>query len=116
MHQDFARALDACLDEIHEIKRRARAGDTGRPRWPMIVLRSPKGWTGPKEVDGKQVEGTWRAHPVPLAQARENEGHGPSPQTWLRRYWHEGTFAEGPIGTAWSRESGGQVGEYSDGT
>ena len=94
MHQDFARALDACLDEIHEIKRRARAGDTGRPRWPMIVLRSPKGWTGPKEVDGKQVEGTWRAHQVPFAQARENDGHRAILEQWLRSYRPEELFDE----------------------
>ena len=92
MHQDFAHALDACLDEIHEIKRRAQVGDTERPRWPMIVLRSPKGWTGPKEVDGKQVEGTWRSHQVPFAQARENEQHRAILEQWLRSYRPEELF------------------------
>jgi xylulose-5-phosphate/fructose-6-phosphate phosphoketolase len=92
MHQDFARALDACLDEIHEIKRRARAGDTERPRWPMIVLRSPKGWTGPKVVDCKQVEGTWRAHQVPFAQARESDEHRAILEQWLRSYRPEELF------------------------
>src|SRR5687768_16425181 len=63
VHQRMAATLDRCLDDIADIQRRARAeGSTERPRWPMIVLRSPKGWTGPKEVDGHQVEGTWRAH------------------------------------------------------
>jgi len=94
MHQDFARALDSCLDEIQGIKRRARAGDTERPRWPMIVLRSPKGWTGPKAVDGKQVEGTWRAHQVPFAQARENDEHRAILETWLRSYRPEELFDE----------------------
>ncbi|MGB3909575.1 MAG: phosphoketolase family protein [Pseudolysinimonas sp.] len=95
MHQDFAQVLDACLDEIGEIKRRARAGDTERPRWPMIVLRSPKGWTGPKEVDGKHVEGTWRAHQVPFSQARENDEHRAILEQWLRSYRPEELFDEG---------------------
>ena len=67
----MAATLDEVLDEIAAIQRRARAdGDSSRPAWPMIVLRTPKGWTGPKEVDGQPVEGTWRAHQVPLAEAR----------------------------------------------
>ncbi|WP_458041497.1 MULTISPECIES: phosphoketolase family protein [Bacteria] len=94
MHQDFARALDACLDDIREIKDRARGGDTERPRWPMIVLRSPKGWTGPMEVDGKQVEGTWRSHQVPFAQARENDEHRAILEQWLRSYRPEELFDE----------------------
>ncbi|TLP98626.1 phosphoketolase family protein [Nesterenkonia salmonea] len=92
MHQDFARALDACLDRIGQIKSRVRAGDTQRPRWPMIVLRSPKGWTGPEEVDGKQVEGTWRAHQVPFAQARENDDHLAILEQWMRSYRPEELF------------------------
>jgi xylulose-5-phosphate/fructose-6-phosphate phosphoketolase len=92
MHQDFARALDTCLDEIDEIKRRARGGDTKRPHWPMIVLRSPKGWTGPAEVDGKKVEGTWRAHQVPFAQARENDEHRAILEAWMRSYRPEELF------------------------
>ena len=76
MHQAFAGALDEALDEIHEIQRAARVDGVGdRPRWPMIVLRTPKGWTGPKEVDGLPVEGTWRAHQVPIAKVRGNPEH-----------------------------------------
>ena len=65
----MADALDVALDRIRAIQQRARDGcePVERPRWPMIVLRSPKGWTGPKEVDGKKVEGFWRAHQVPVA-------------------------------------------------
>ncbi len=95
MHQDFARALDACLDEIQEIKRRAREeGEMERPRWPMIVLRSPKGWTGPAEVDGKKVEGSWRSHQVPFSAARENESHRQVLEQWLRSYRPEELFDE----------------------
>ncbi|MFY9634821.1 MAG: phosphoketolase family protein [Cellulosimicrobium cellulans] len=95
MHQDFARTLDACLDEILEIKRRAREeGRTERPRWPMIVLRSPKGWTGPAEVDGLKVEGSWRSHQVPFTQARENDSHRAVLEQWLRSYRPEELFDE----------------------
>ncbi|MGD0084285.1 MAG: phosphoketolase, partial [Acidimicrobiales bacterium] len=76
MHQKMAATLDAVVEEIVGIQRAAReGGKTDRPRWPMIVLRSPKGWTGPKEVDGLQVEGTWRAHQVPLGEVRTNPEH-----------------------------------------
>jgi len=93
MHQDFARTLDACLDEILEIKRGAREdGLTERPRWPMIVLRSPKGWTGPAEVDGLKVEGSWRSHQVPFTQARENVSHRAVLERWLRSYRPEELF------------------------
>ncbi len=75
VHQLFAAALDEALDEIAAIQRRARSdGDLARPRWPMIVLRTPKGWTGPHEVDGVQVEGTWRSHQVPMTDVRTNAG------------------------------------------
>lgn len=95
MHQDFARILDASLDEIAEIKRRAREeGRDERPRWPMIVLRSPKGWTGPAEVDGKKVEGSWRSHQVPFSAARENDGHRQVLEDWLRSYRPEELFDE----------------------
>ncbi len=68
MHQKMAAALDWAVREIQRIQEYARStGDVTRPRWPMIVLRSPKGWTGPKEVDGKPLEGCWRAHQVPIA-------------------------------------------------
>ncbi|MBE4720077.1 phosphoketolase [Pseudarthrobacter sp. AB1] len=93
MHQDFARTLDTCLDEIREIKRGAREdGRTDRPRWPMIVLRSPKGWTGPAEVDGLKVEGSWRSHQVPFTQARENDSHRAVLEKWLRSYRPEELF------------------------
>ncbi|ERG63989.1 phosphoketolase [Agrococcus pavilionensis RW1] len=95
MHQDFARALDGCLDQIAEIKRRAREDGTNeRPRWPMIVLRSPKGWTGPAEVDGKKVEGSWRSHQVPFSAAREDDGHREVLEDWLRSYRPEELFDE----------------------
>lgn len=94
MHQAFARALDECLDEIEGIKRRAHDGESERPRWPMIVLRSPKGWTGPAEVDGKPVEGTWRSHQVPFAEARDNDGHREILERWLRSYRPEELFDE----------------------
>jgi xylulose-5-phosphate/fructose-6-phosphate phosphoketolase len=95
MHQDFARTLNACLDGIQEIKRAAREdGQTARPHWPMIVLRSPKGWTGPAEVDGLKVEGSWRSHQVPFTQARENEDHRAVLEQWLRSYRPEELFDE----------------------
>jgi xylulose-5-phosphate/fructose-6-phosphate phosphoketolase len=88
MHQAFAAALDTCLDEIRRIQTEAREGkasDAKRPRWPMIVLRSPKGWTGPKVVDGKPVEGTWRAHQVPIDKF-DNEGHLEILENWMKSY------------------------------
>src|SRR5207248_3995339 len=75
VHQAMAATLDRVLDEIADIQRRARDGHRGRPRWPMIVLRTPKGWTGPREVDGQRVEGTFRAHQVPLAGVRDRPEH-----------------------------------------
>jgi len=97
MHQQFAATLDRCLDDIAEIQRRAREdGITERPRWPMIVLASPKGWTGPDVVDGLQVEGTWRSHQVPFKNAREDDGHRAVLEHWLRSYRPEELFdAEG---------------------
>ena len=87
MHQEMAGTLDRCFDRIADIQRDARSGEAkGMPRWPMIVLRSPKGWTGPKEVDGLKVEGFWRAHQVPIAEARENEGHRQLLEQWMRGY------------------------------
>jgi xylulose-5-phosphate/fructose-6-phosphate phosphoketolase len=95
MHQQFAAVLDRCLDEIAAIRRRAREdGDTERPTWPMIVLRSPKGWTGPARVDGVQVEGTWRAHQVPFANARADDGHRAVLEEWMRSYRPEELFDE----------------------
>ena len=93
VHQAFASALDDALDEIAAIQRTARDGEHGaRPRWPMIVLRTPKGWTGPKEVDGKPVEGTWRSHQVPMADVRGDKGHLRLLEDWLRSYRPEELF------------------------
>jgi xylulose-5-phosphate/fructose-6-phosphate phosphoketolase len=87
MHQQMAASLDRVLDRISEIQRQARdGGDRSRPRWPCLVLRTPKGWTGPREVDGLPVEGTWRAHQVPLARVREDKGHLRQLEEWLHSY------------------------------
>ena len=73
VHERFAAALDRSLDAIAQIQEAARTGgDDQRPRWPMLILRTPKGWTGPREVDGVPIEGTWRSHQVPLAGVRES--------------------------------------------
>ncbi|HET9075860.1 MAG TPA: phosphoketolase family protein [Acidimicrobiales bacterium] len=87
-HQRMAAALDRCLDRIASIKEGAGGpGSDGVPvRWPMIVLRSPKGWTGPRTVDGQQVEGTFRAHQVPIAAARTDDGHRAALEQWMRSY------------------------------
>jgi len=95
MHRRMAAALDACLDEIRAIQHRAReGGESGRARWPMIVLRTPKGWTGPREVDGHRVEGSWRAHQVPLSGVRDDPAHLRQLETWLRGYRPEELFDE----------------------
>ncbi len=87
MHQQMAAVLDAAMDEIRAIQERARReGFTGRPAWPMIVLRSPKGWTGPKEVNGKLIEGTFRAHQVPLAKVRQDEKQIKALEVWMKSY------------------------------
>ena len=87
MHADMARVMEQCVLEIRRIQNEARAsGIAGRPRWPMIVLRSPKGWTGPAEVDGKKVEGFWRAHQVPIADVRNNPAHLQQLEAWLHSY------------------------------
>ncbi len=93
VHQQLAATLDAVTAEIREIQRAAREdGVTERPRWPMIVFRTPKGWTGPARVDGRQVEGTWRAHQVPMGEVRTNAGHRELLETWLRSYRPEELF------------------------
>ncbi len=93
VHQALAGALERAWAAISGIQRQARErGVTGRPRWPMIVLRTPKGWTGPKEVDGKPVEGTWRAHQVPLAGLASNPDHLRQLEEWLRSYRPEELF------------------------
>jgi xylulose-5-phosphate/fructose-6-phosphate phosphoketolase len=87
VHQEFAAALDEALDQIAEIHRAAREdGNEARPQWPMIVLRTPKGWTGPREVDGLPVENTWRSHQVPVTDVRENPDHLGILEDWLRSY------------------------------
>ncbi|MFG2647861.1 phosphoketolase [Streptomyces sp. NPDC048436] len=87
VHQDLARALDEALDLVIDHQRAARTGEAATPvRWPMIVLRTPKGWTGPDEVDGLPVENTWRAHQVPLPEVRENPEHLAQLERWLRSY------------------------------
>lgn len=93
VHQQLAAALDRALDEIAAIQRHARAaGEAGRPRWPALVLRTPKGWTGPREVDGVPVEDTWRAHQVPLPAVREDPAHLAALEEWLRSYRPEELF------------------------
>ncbi|MCL4105684.1 UNVERIFIED_CONTAM: hypothetical protein GTU68_023751 [Idotea baltica] len=95
MHQKMAAALDDIFDEIHEIQRKAREnGDQSRPRWPMLILRSPKGWTGPKEVDGKQTEDYWRSHQVPFSAVRENSDHLALLEDWLKSYQPDELFDE----------------------
>ena len=95
-HQAMAAALDDALDDIAEIQRVARenfqADNAERPRWPMIIFRSPKGWTGPKEVDGKRTEGSWRSHQVPLSELRENPAHLAQLERWMRSYVPEELF------------------------
>jgi len=93
VHQQLASTMDAVITEIGEIRARARArGDLSRPAWPAIVLKTPKGWTGPKVVDGLPVEGTWRAHQVPIAAARTNPEHLALLEAWMRSYRPEELF------------------------
>jgi xylulose-5-phosphate/fructose-6-phosphate phosphoketolase len=97
VHQALAGTLDAVLAQIRHFQQQARALDPGqsppRPRWPMIVLRTPKGWTGPDRVDGKQVEGSWRSHQVPIAEFKR-VGHVQQLETWLKSYRPEELFDE----------------------
>jgi xylulose-5-phosphate/fructose-6-phosphate phosphoketolase len=87
VHREFAAVLDACYARIQEIQQAARgSGELQRPRWPAIVLRTPKGWTGPKFVDGHRVEGTWRAHQVPIADPKQNPAHLELLEAWMRSY------------------------------
>ena len=95
MHQKMAATLEDCVLEIRRIQQKARAsGKATRARWPMIVLRSPKGCTGPKEVDGHKVEGFWRAHQVPMAGMHENPAHLKQLEDWMRSYKPEELFDE----------------------
>src|SRR6266850_950614 len=97
MHQLMATTLDRVISEIEQIQTDARNGGIGRvnrPRWPMIVLRTPKGWTCPKEIDGKRIEGYWRAHQVPMGEMHENPAHVKILEQWMKGYKPEGLFDE----------------------
>ena len=93
MHQQMAATLEDCVLDIRRIQEEARtSGKAVRPRWPMLVLRSPKGWTGPREVDGRKVEGFWRSHQVPLSGLHDNPAHMKQLAEWLRSYRPEELF------------------------
>ncbi|MEG4343807.1 phosphoketolase family protein [Microcoleus sp. A003_D6] len=93
MHQLMAATLDTVIGEIKAIQEKARKeGYSGRPQWPMIVMKTPKGWTGPKEVDGKQTEGSWRSHQVPLAEMASKPGHVQLLEDWMKSYKPEELF------------------------
>jgi xylulose-5-phosphate/fructose-6-phosphate phosphoketolase len=94
-HQAMAAAMDAVLAEIRTIQTNARSnGEASRPRWPMIILRTPKGWTGPKTVDGKKTEGSWRSHQVPLADLAAKPAHVKQLEQWMKSYRAEELFDE----------------------
>src|SRR5690606_14492956 len=92
MHQQMAATLETIFTQIAKIKKNADIKSPDRPRWPMIILRSPKGWTGPKEVDGLVVENFWRSHQVPVANCRENDAHRKILEDWMRSYDPEELF------------------------
>jgi xylulose-5-phosphate/fructose-6-phosphate phosphoketolase len=95
MHQKMAETLEQAVDEIRDLQREARRSSaTERPRWPMIVLRSPKGWTGPKELDGHKLEGSWRSHQVPFGNVRGNPEHLRALEDWMKSYRPEELFDE----------------------
>jgi len=95
MHQKMAATLEECILKIKEVQRQARiSGRIERPRWPMIVLRTPKGWTGPADVDGHRVEGFWRAHQVPMGGMHSNPDHLRRLEEWMRSYKPEELFDE----------------------
>jgi xylulose-5-phosphate/fructose-6-phosphate phosphoketolase len=95
MHEQMAASLDTVIERIRTIQQETRGGASGRrPRWPLIVLQTPKGWTGPKEVDGKKTEGSWRSHQVPLAEVATNEAHRRQLEQWMRSYRPEALFDE----------------------
>jgi xylulose-5-phosphate/fructose-6-phosphate phosphoketolase len=96
MHQLMASTLDAAFDDIRAIQKNAREnGFTDRPMWPVIILRSPKGWTGPKEVDGEKTEGSWRSHQVPFAELAKKPAHVQLLAEWMKSYKPEELFDEG---------------------
>ncbi|MGH9574313.1 MAG: phosphoketolase, partial [Candidatus Acidiferrales bacterium] len=87
MHEKMAATVETCVQQIHAIQHEARGTrKPNRPRWPMIILRSPKGWTGPKEVDGHKVENFWRAHQVPVLDVKSNPEHLRIVERWMRSY------------------------------
>jgi len=94
VHRKMAMTLETCMAEISGIQRKARGGQGGvsRPRWPMIVLRTPKGWTGPAEVNGHKVDGSWRSHQVPMADVATNPAHLTKLEAWLKSYRPEELF------------------------
>jgi xylulose-5-phosphate/fructose-6-phosphate phosphoketolase len=93
MHQKMADTLERVIGEIKSIQKQARqAKDVTRPRWPMIILRTPKGWTGPKELEGHKLEGSWRSHQVPVADVRENPSHLRVLEDWMKSYRPEELF------------------------
>ena len=95
MHQKMAGVVEVCVKQIRAIQENARrTAKADRPRWPMIILRSPKGWTGPKEVDGHKVENFWRAHQVPVPEVQSNPGHLRIVEDWMRSYKPEELFDE----------------------
>jgi xylulose-5-phosphate/fructose-6-phosphate phosphoketolase len=95
MHQAMAATLEHCVLEIREIQQEARqSGKASRPRWPMIILRSPKGWTAPRQVDGHYLEGFWRAHQIPLTDIADNPSHLKLLENWMRGYKPEELFDE----------------------
>ncbi|HEY4055930.1 MAG TPA: hypothetical protein VGM39_04950, partial [Kofleriaceae bacterium] len=95
VHRDFSATLELCLTEIRAIQTAARESNVrGVPRWPAIVLRTPKGWTGPKIVDGKPVEGTFRSHQVPLSDVRSDPHKLAQLESWMRSYHPEQLFDE----------------------
>ena len=95
MHQEMAATLERCINEIRNVQQEARkSGVAKRPHWPMIILRSPKGWTGPKEVDGHKVEGFWRAHQVPMGEIHSNLEHLKLLEQWMKSYKPEELFDE----------------------
>ena len=95
MHQAMAATLDQCISEIRKAQQEARSsGVAMRPRWPMIVLRTPKGWSAPQEVDGHRLEGFWRAHQVPMADVKKNPEHLKMLENWMRAQKPEELFDE----------------------
>ena len=95
MHQAMSATLDHCIEEIHKIQEQARSSrQVNTPRWPMIILRTPKGWTGPKEVNGKKIEGFWRAHQVPITDVAQNPDNLRLLEDWMRSYGPEELFDE----------------------